>query len=420
MQCPRLNELPTPPPGKTGWPWTEASPQTPEAMANGLPWPRISIVTPSYNQAAFIEETIRSVLLQGYPDLEYIIMDGGSTDGTLEVIHRYEPWLTHWVSEHDRGQSDAINKGWRHATGQIVAWLNSDDVYTQGAFSAVAPRFCDGESVGLVFGHVNEFQEPGGLWCKTMRSRHTTLEEMLFDPPICQPGAFINRKCLSEMGELDTELHYCFDYDLWLRIAQHWEIIPIDITIARYRLWSGSKTVAEPDRFYPEFGAIVARAVKDLPDRLRLQRPRLEAWSLVRQAILDSTDRDGSTTTYLLSSAKSQYPALSADERFLEGIVRWLPHTPRYLRGEYSFLACLHDVLGIDLHAPLFARRMADIHFRWARDAVVNEDAGTARTQLALTLKYDPWLAANLGFWSLLLRSMAPGFAQRFLGNLNA
>ena len=116
MRCSTLAELPPPPPGKTGWPWTEESPRLADMMHDGQPWPRVSIVTPSYNQAEYIEETIRPVLLQGYPDLEYIVIDGGSTDGSVEIIRTYAPWLTYWVSEPDRGQTYAINKGWMRAT----------------------------------------------------------------------------------------------------------------------------------------------------------------------------------------------------------------------------------------------------------------------------------------------------------------
>src|SRR5262245_43472888 len=129
MQCPTLAELPPPPSAKTGWPWTEESRRLSNRTTEDRAWPRISVVTPSFNQGKFIEETIRSILLQGYPNLEYIVIDGGSTDNSLEVIKRYSPWLSYWVSEKDRWQSHAINKGMSHATGDIVAWLNSDDLY---------------------------------------------------------------------------------------------------------------------------------------------------------------------------------------------------------------------------------------------------------------------------------------------------
>src|SRR5438105_6022991 len=138
MRCPTLSELPSPPLGKTDWPWTEDSNQSPGQKNHSNPWPKISIVTPSYNQGQFIEETIRSVLLQGYPDLEYIIIDGGSQDESVEIIKKYEPWLTYWVSEQDRGQSHAINKGFDRSTGLILGWLNSDDVLLPNALATVA------------------------------------------------------------------------------------------------------------------------------------------------------------------------------------------------------------------------------------------------------------------------------------------
>ena len=138
MRCPTLSELPPPPPGKSGWPWTEETPMAPPTLPDGSPWPRVSIVTPSYNQGQYLEETIRSVLLQGYPDLEYIIIDGGSTDESVTIIEKYAPWLAYWVSEPDRGQSHAINKGFARATGEIYAWLNSDDYYWPGAIVIAA------------------------------------------------------------------------------------------------------------------------------------------------------------------------------------------------------------------------------------------------------------------------------------------
>lgn len=129
-----LKDLPAPPEGKTGWPWTESSPQLPDKMPDGSEWPKISIVTPNYNYGRFIEETIRSVLLQGYPNLEYIVIDGNSTDNSVEIIKKYEPWLTYWVSEKDKGQANAINRGINLATGEWFNWLNSDDILLRNAF----------------------------------------------------------------------------------------------------------------------------------------------------------------------------------------------------------------------------------------------------------------------------------------------
>ncbi|HVQ64636.1 MAG TPA: glycosyltransferase, partial [Terriglobia bacterium] len=119
MRCPALDELPPPPAGRTGWPWTEETTLSIRTSAKDLTLPRITIVTPSYNQGSFLEETIRSVLLQGYPDLEYVVIDGGSTDQSVSIIRKYEQWLTHWASEKDRGQGDALCKGLRLATGEV-------------------------------------------------------------------------------------------------------------------------------------------------------------------------------------------------------------------------------------------------------------------------------------------------------------
>ena len=139
MHCPRLLELPQTLDGKNGWPWTEETvPAELEQTSGSLP--SISVVTPSYNQAAFLEETIRSVLLQGYPNLEYLVMDGGSSDGSVEIIKKYEKYLAYWTSQKDAGPSDAIRKGFEKATGSILAYLNSDDLYLPGTLHHLVNR----------------------------------------------------------------------------------------------------------------------------------------------------------------------------------------------------------------------------------------------------------------------------------------
>src|SRR5262249_22787460 len=133
MRCPSLSELSSPPPGKKGWPWTEESLPLWEQIGEGYFCPRITVVTPSFNQGQFIEETIRSVLLQGYPDLEYFVLDGGSTDDSVAIIKKYSPWISFWASEVDGGQSAAINRGLRMGSGWYATWINSDDMLCKNA-----------------------------------------------------------------------------------------------------------------------------------------------------------------------------------------------------------------------------------------------------------------------------------------------
>lgn len=159
-----LPQLPPPPAGRTGWPWTVET--SLPADAAPAAWPRITIVMPSYQQASYLEEGLRSVLLQNYPNLEFIVNDGGSSDGSAEIISRYAPFLAHWQSACDGGQGNAINQGFDRATGDIVGWLNSDDFYLPGALQAVGREFQRGHP-DIVYGDaLNLFQEDGtlGYW----------------------------------------------------------------------------------------------------------------------------------------------------------------------------------------------------------------------------------------------------------------
>ncbi len=181
--------------------------------------PLISIVTPSYNQAAFVEQTLRSVLEQDYPAIEYLVVDGASGDGSVEIIQRYADRLAWWVSEKDRGQADAINKGFSRAQGEIVAWLNSDDLYLPGALRAVAEVFAANPQVGLVYGDVQSVDGAGQPF-NVMTFAPYTLDDLMRFRIISQPGVFLRRAVLAKTGLLDTSYHYLLDHHLWLRVAQ--------------------------------------------------------------------------------------------------------------------------------------------------------------------------------------------------------
>ncbi|MEA3349967.1 MAG: glycosyltransferase family 2 protein [Chloroflexota bacterium] len=244
MHCPTLTKLPSPPPGRTGWPWTEASAPLPDFMPDGEPWPRISIVTPSYNQAQFIEETIRSVLLQGYLNLEYIIIDGGSTDVTVEIIRKYEPWLSYWISEEDSGQSHAIKKGLERATGKIVTWLNSDDRLRPNTLSRVARVFKASPRVVFTCGDINLIDINGRV-INRLYTKHPNrfLTVNYGQHGVPQPGAFWRRWAYEQVGGVDTSLKFCMDRDLFIRL---WEIGPtkriIGPPLADFRVHEQSKT----------------------------------------------------------------------------------------------------------------------------------------------------------------------------------
>jgi glycosyltransferase involved in cell wall biosynthesis len=185
------------------------------------PWPRISVVIPSYNQGEFIEEAIRSVILQGYPNLELIVMDGGSSDQSVEIIRKYESWIAYWVSEKDDGQSAAINAGWDRATGEIVAWLNADDLYCENALLNAARRFLDESDVAMIYGYAHVIDKNGDHCGEIGFPEEFNLLDMLrsFNNIVPSVTMFVRKRVVEAIGALRRDLHLTMDFEFVLRIA---------------------------------------------------------------------------------------------------------------------------------------------------------------------------------------------------------
>ena len=254
---PSLSVLPPPPPGKTGWPWTEETP--PFVFPEGVTLPRISIITPSYMQGHFLEETIRSILLQGYPNLEYFVMDGGSTDGTVALLEKYAPWLTGWCSEKDPGQAGAINKGLRCISGDIVAYINSDDWYYPGAFQAVARRAMEHPDESWWVGLVDN--QPEGRPAERKHSSFTNMVEFLGrTEALQQPGVFWRRDVQRKAGFFDENMHFLFDHEYWVRfLLAGYVPVNLDLPIANFRIHGGSKTYSKQYLFMRELWTATRR-----------------------------------------------------------------------------------------------------------------------------------------------------------------
>jgi hypothetical protein len=340
--CCRLTDLPPPLTAcRTGWPWTEETPPLGPTMPDGAPWPRITVVTPSFNQSAFLEEAIRSVLLQGYPDLEYFVIDGGSVDTSVGVIEAYAPWLSRWVSERDRGQSDAVAKGLRRATGTVFNWVNSDDLLLPGALASVARGLAAGHDAyagGALF-----FGEGFESW--VLHNRGLGWRALLRGDPrmvFVQPALWLRTQRLVSCGGINPDLNFYFDMEMTIRyLALAGSVRYDDARLAAFRLHPSSKTVAQSLQFAREYRlALSGLAAWDAGSRVagaaRRRLKELDLHETVARLLADpSTPRRRRAMRLVAACARDPHPSVlriaAAAMRRLVRDLPWLDWSERQI-----------------------------------------------------------------------------------------
>jgi len=322
LSSPTLSDLPAPPPGKTGWPWTEACDLLPELRPDGSPWPRITIVTPSFNQGEFIEETIRSVLLQGYPNLEYFVMDGGSTDESVEIIKRYASWIDYWESGPDDGQAAAINKGLARATGYWFHNINSDDVILRNGLLSIgsSTKECDALASDVVV-----FDDTGE-WVSANRNL-TALKLIQTRPKGLawhQPGVIFQTSKLREINGYPTDL-YLFDMYSTARYLEKWpQICYLEEKVVKFRVHALAQTSLTQTRTLGHFVKMRVSLSKTLSSQYLRNLSRLEAVrSEIEQLLLNQNGehyRNNEKVWTALKLAAQRNPSLLFDRVLLAGV----------------------------------------------------------------------------------------------------
>lgn len=245
---------------------------------------KISVITPSFNQAQFIERTIQSVLNQNYPQLEYIVVDGGSTDGTLDILTNYQTRLI-WISEADRGQAEAINKGFKRATGEIVCWLNADDEFMPDTLLQVANFFSRRPDAKFLYGDAEAVDEAGRAYGRRGNVKPANFRDLVSQGDfIVQPAAFWRAELLGEIGLLDETLRYCLDYEFWLRVSQKHHLHYVPMTLARERFHAQAKTTQATLRRIQEIETVAQRyGNPQIPRRFQAEQTAVYLAETLRQ-----------------------------------------------------------------------------------------------------------------------------------------
>lgn len=286
--------------------------------------PTVSIVTPSYNQAQFLEKTLRSVLEQDYPAIEYLVVDGGSTDDSVELIKKYADRINWWVSEKDRGQADGINKGLRRAAGEIVAWLNSDDFYQPGAVAGAVQALRENPSTGFVYGDL-QVVNPAGEITNVLTYGDWKLPGLMEFKIIGQPSVFMRREVLEKAGYLDESYHLLLDHHLWLRLAMIAEPKYIPQLWAGEHYHPGSKNAAHAAEFGAEAWRIVdwMKSQPSLAHLLKTNQRKIEAGAERLNAfyLFDAQDFIAARRAYFRSLAAHPSAALKDWRRILYALL---------------------------------------------------------------------------------------------------
>lgn len=382
--------------------------------------PLVSIVTPSYNQAEFLRETMESVFAQDYPRIEYLVIDGGSTDGSVELIREYETRLAYWQSAPDKGQAHAINTGWRRAGGEFIGYLNSDDTLEPNAVSASVEALLANPAAGFAYGNCAWIDEHGDC-IGMMQAAPFTFGELLLQNRVPQPTALARRAHVERAGWLDEHFHWMMDYDLWLRLALHSPAAYVGETLASFRLHDKSKTGSRYQDFLRDHLGVIEKifAEPEFPRELEGLRARA-----VNHAYFETA-----TQCYSLGLHDAGNAVMQDCFRVLENPLEYREDIVSLFANHMVHIAPLRSGVGNALSGreeevwleavlkrlptaaaglrPLKCEILARVHVIHAFDGRARGAWHETRAHLAEAVRFQPGLLKQRGIASLLAQGVA-------------